>query len=63
MATRVYSILTDTTPAKFLAELPTKQLALDTALEQTSPVFVQQYINGKTAASWTPSQLQAQLTK
>jgi hypothetical protein len=63
VATRVYTILTDTDPANFVADLPTKQLALDTALDQQRPVFVQQYINGKMAASWTPAELSLQLSK
>lgn len=65
MATRAYAVLTDSNPAELLAELTSQELAFveATELAKTKPVFVQQYINGRMASSWTVAQLGAKLSK
>lgn len=63
MATRSYSVLTDSTPAEWLEDLNNQTDALNAALAYNKPVFVQQYVNGRVGQSWTPSELKAKLTK
>lgn len=62
MATRLYSVLADSKPSKFLGETETREEALVWAQELgTRRVFIQQYINGRVGQSWTPTELANEL--
>lgn len=59
-----YSVITDTKPATLVDEAATMSEALELALAETKPVFVQQYLtNGKLGKSWDLAGLKAALKK
>lgn len=59
-----YSLITDTTPATLVGEAGTMAEALELAMAETKPVFVQQYLtNGTVGKSWTVAGLKAALKK
>ena len=63
MATRTYWIVTDSNPATLLEETTSQQSALEATKGIKTPVFIQQYVNGRPGLSWTPSELKAYLSK